>query len=307
MRDRSEDRKDIIRLLGEAIERRGHEVGDHPDRPDPAKLAELTSLLTGGKFSDYEGLRGSITGETDFGALYGNLTDAEHRLKVIGKLAEIGVIPDVKLKSGGFLGSLSRTLTDMTSTDPDLYFYLNELAAQGLRNLDTLLNGPDSREFGEVCEDADRAAEELARRNGLLVERRTDPDKAVSITGNQAFALLRHTDPDVGLTGMQTAMILAAKPGIQGIMRNNFKRSNMAEALVKLQNAGAVPVLGEKPFASSEGAGFLRRMKEAALHVISGPDAGDHMREMIVIGRDVVRARLEDVLREERLVLEPEM
>ena len=282
-------------------------MGEHPDRPDPSKLEELTSLLTGGKFSDFEGLRGSITGETDWGALYGNLTDAEHRLKVIGKLAEIGVIPDVELQNGGFLGSLSRAFSDMTSSDPDLYFYLNELAAQGMRNLDALLNGPDSRDFREICEGADQAAEDLASRNGLLVERRTDPDKAASITGNQAFALLRHTDPDVGLSGVQTAMVLAAKPGIQGMMRHSFKRSNMASALAKLQDAGVVPVLGEKPFASSEGAGFLRRMKEAALHIVSGPDAGDHMREMIIIGRDVVRGRLEDVLLEERLVPEPEM
>ena len=307
MRDRSKDRHFFIQSLAQDLRRHGLQV--QPPRPslDLSHLPELRKLLGQPNAFGQSGISGVVARESDYGYLAGNIENADRRMKIVGVLGEIGVVPRIAVKDAGFLHNLSRSIDGMLETDGDLRFTLGEMAQQGLRELRAQTEAPDNRASRDILASAEASAEDFARAHGLDLVRAPDPDRMMSFPEKDLVALLKDTDPDMGLGSFQSGMVFAAKPGIAGMMRQSFTEGNLREAVQKLAEAGFAPVLALKPFEATKGAGFFGRIKEKAAYILDGPDLDNYSRDILAFGRDLLRVRIEDLMHERRVGQAPDI
>lgn len=307
MRDRGQDRRDFIRHLGEDLRERGFDVRETRPDLDLSHLPELRSLLGRPDAFGKDGLTGIVARESDYGYLAGNIENFEKRIEIARVLGEIGVIPRVAQKEGGLLRSLSQAMDAMTDMDRDLRFALGEMAHQGLRELEDRTGAPDHRMTRDILSGSVEAAGDFAREHNLDLVRAPDPQRMMAFPKEELVALLKGTDPDMGLGPIQSGAVAAAKPGLAGPMRQSFIKGNLRDAVEKLAEAGFAPFLSLKPFEATKGLGFMGRLKEKAAYVLAGPDLDTYSRSILEFGRVMVRLRIDDLMHENRLGRAPDM
>lgn len=301
---RHEARNEIIRRICNDIVSMGHDVGPMPETVDTEKLDQLTEILTRGKVSDFKGFSGRILGETDFGVIMGNVDDAARRMQIVEKLSEVGVIPKVTMKDGN---SISGAFSDIMETDKGLYYLLNEIADQGMKQVNEIAFGEDTRTLDEIVESSNERVRSKVEKAGFIISREVDPVRVSEATEEDLRDILQATDTKVGFTSMQNAVLMVAQPGVQGIMRSLFNERKIKNALKALSDAGLTPTIEVKPYEPPAGAGFIERMKAATKHMMETPHAGFQSALLIATGREIVRSRIEDIIIENSLDKEPTM
>lgn len=307
MRPREIARRALIEDLSLGLGKHGFRAGDMPDEIPAGDMTdeEIEDLLTEIGVTRADTVFGAIMIEFNGGLFLRNIEDDEIRLKRVNALAGAGALPHVQPEHSGIMAGLGRAIDSVANTNQELDRTLNEMIQLGAERLVAVQveRALSTDPFGDLPASSLQGGiktylkglEKQAVKDGLHVEQSVNADRLQALSEGELQELLRASDPDVGLSPMHNAMVLAQKPGLQGIVRASLLKAQSDECLELLTRSGVAPVLKKKSFLAEEGGGFFSRITGVIGNAFNGPSPKDYRDRIITTSRSMLRERIEEL------------
>lgn len=292
---RSQAREEIIARIAVSLEAQGFRVGPIPKAINPKGMEKLHRFMAETNMVD--AMRENfpfVVKNFNFFMIYANVVDEQKRFDMLAALADARVIPNVRAQ-GGVLSRASRNIKMLLNGNQDARVLMNEMVAQGLRNVRDAETGVDAPTFRQQYKETTATFSALAKETGLVYVAVADAGERISrLTEDQLAQILIDTDPDLGLSPNKNLLLFAAPVGIHQMGHDLFEHGRQERSVKALIEAGFVGEFKEPPLESKSKVAFIKNIVMGATGMKPLPD--DHMMAQIHAGRELVRTRLEDLI-----------